>query len=160
MRYSRTPPARAKPGCASAKASPLSPLMRLAVGCVEWKPSAGRIDTPIVVNAAGPWASQIGEMVGIDVPVKPYRREIFVSEPFPRTIIGDAPLVIDLHVGWYFRREGEGILMSGEKDAHSSFDQYVNWPGFSNASRRLPCTACRRWRKRSSGRKHGADSTT
>jgi sarcosine oxidase subunit beta len=89
----------------------------------------GRIDTRCVVNAAGPWAAEIGAMAGIDVPVKPYRREIFVSEPFPPEVIGRIPLVIDLRTGWYFRREGAGILMSGAKDSRSSFDTYVDWAG-------------------------------
>jgi sarcosine oxidase subunit beta len=89
----------------------------------------GRIETPIVVNAAGPWAASIGHMAGVDVPVKPYRREIFVSEPVGTDVIADVPLVIDLQVGWYFRREGAGVLMSGAKDSHSSFDTHVDWAG-------------------------------
>jgi sarcosine oxidase, subunit beta len=87
----------------------------------------GRIETPVVVNAAGPWAAQVGRMAGVDVPVKPYRRELFVSEP--TDVIPDVPLVIDLHVGWYFRREGPGVLMSGARDTDSSFDTHVDWAG-------------------------------
>jgi sarcosine oxidase subunit beta len=88
------------------------------------------IRTGRVVNAAGPWAGPVGRLAGVDVPVLPYRREIFVSEPFdhlPRQL----PIVIDLHVGWYFRREGDGILMSGNKDHHSSYDTHVDWSGLS-----------------------------
>ena len=95
--------------------------------------TAGRIDTEIVVNAAGPWSGLVGRLAGVDVPVKPYRREIFVSEPFdelPRHF----PNVIDLHVGWYFWREGAGILMSGMKDDHSSFDTHVNWEGLAHVA--------------------------
>ena len=33
--------------------------------------SRGRLDTPIVVNAAGPHARAIGRMAGVDVPVDP-----------------------------------------------------------------------------------------
>jgi sarcosine oxidase subunit beta len=95
--------------------------------------SAGRIETPVVVNAAGPWSGLVGGMAGVDVPVKPYRREIFVSEPFeelPRHF----PNVIDLHVGWYFWREGAGILMAGMKDDHSSFQTHVNWDGLAHVA--------------------------
>jgi sarcosine oxidase subunit beta len=73
------------------------------------------IPTRVVVNAAGPWSGEIGRMVGIDVPVRPYRREIYVSEPFD-LLPKEFPLVIDLHVGWYVRRKGPGILMSGNKE--------------------------------------------
>src|SRR5690606_20552928 len=33
--------------------------------------TAGTISTPIVVNAAGPWAKSVGRMLGVDVPVEP-----------------------------------------------------------------------------------------
>jgi sarcosine oxidase subunit beta len=107
----------------------------------------GRIETPVVVNAAGPWASLVGHMAGVDVPVKPYRRELFVSEPFDA--IPEIPLVIDLTVGWYFRREGPGLLMSGAKDEHSSFDTHVDWPGLpriaAHATHRMPPLAAARF---------------
>src|SRR5215216_4939773 len=41
----------------------------------------GKISTRRVVNAAGPYARQVGQMVGLDVPVLPYRRHIFITEP-------------------------------------------------------------------------------
>jgi sarcosine oxidase, subunit beta len=86
-------------------------------------------------------------MVGVEVPVKPYRREIFVSEPFPA--IPEVPLVIDIAVGWYFRREGAGLLMSGAKDSHSSFDTHVDWPGLpriaAHATHRMPPLASARF---------------
>lgn len=113
--------------------------------------SAGRIETPVVVNAAGPWSGLVGGMAGVDVPVKPYRREIFVSEPFdelPRHF----PNVIDLHVGWYFWREGAGILMAGMKDDHSSFQTHVNWDGLAHvaafATHRHPALERARFGKR------------
>ncbi len=103
--------------------------------------TAGRIETPTVVNAAGPWAGPVGALASVEVPVKPYRREIFVSEPFD-ALPERFPLVIDLHAGWYFRREGPGILMSGAKDAHSSFDTHVDWGGLGKiaefATHRVP----------------------
>ncbi len=68
---------------------------------------AGRIDAEIVVNASGPWSGLVGALAGVDVPVKPYRREIFISEPFD-LLPKHFPNVIDLHVGWYFWREGAG----------------------------------------------------
>jgi len=105
--------------------------------------AGGRIETRVVINAAGAWAGAIGRMVGVDVPVKPYRRELFVSEAFDE--IPEIPLVIDLAVGWYFRREGPGVLMSGAKDNHSSFDTHVDWSGLPRiavqATHRMPALA-------------------
>ncbi len=92
--------------------------------------TSGRIETPVVVNAAGPWAALVGRLAGIDIPVTPYRRTTFISEPFDG-LPARFPLVIDLHVGWDFQREGEGIYMSGTKDRHPSFDLHVDWDGLA-----------------------------
>jgi sarcosine oxidase subunit beta len=40
----------------------------------------GNISTPVVVNAAGTWAPQIGAMVGVDIPVKPRQGQLLVAE--------------------------------------------------------------------------------
>ena len=88
--------------------------------------SAGDISTPIVINAAGPHAAQVGEMAGVEVPVKPFRRQIFFTAPFP-WIADSIPLVIDFHRGWYFRREGKGLLLSGPKDDFPSFHVDVDY---------------------------------
>ncbi len=45
--------------------------------------SKGKIKTDFVVDAAGPWSSFIGKMVGLDIPVKPRRGQIIVTEPQP-----------------------------------------------------------------------------
>ncbi|GBD10192.1 Hydrogen cyanide synthase subunit HcnC [Candidatus Thermoflexus japonica] len=70
---------------------------------------AGEIATPIVVNAAGAWAARIGQMVGVDLPIRPYRRQYLVTTPIPE-IPPDFPMVIDFARSLYFHREGEGIL--------------------------------------------------
>ena len=88
--------------------------------------SQGEIATPIVVNAAGPYAKLVGKLAGVDVPVKPYRRQLFFTAPFPH-IPDPIPLVIDFHRGWYFRREGAGLLLSGPKDSFPSFNIDVDY---------------------------------
>jgi sarcosine oxidase subunit beta len=40
----------------------------------------GTINTPMVVNAAGVWAPQIGQMVGLDIPIKPRKGQLLVAE--------------------------------------------------------------------------------
>ena len=49
--------------------------------------TAGRIPTKAVVNAAGVWSPEIGKMVGVDIPVKPRRGHIVVTEPVPHNVI-------------------------------------------------------------------------
>jgi len=49
--------------------------------------SAGRIPTKAVVNAAGAWSAQVGNMVGIDIPVVPRKGHLVVTEPVPDNLI-------------------------------------------------------------------------
>lgn len=46
----------------------------------------GHIDAPHVINATGPWAGQLAESAGVDVPVMPRRGFVLVTEPLPPTI--------------------------------------------------------------------------
>ena len=75
----------------------------------------GRIETPVVVDAAGPWLAIVGRMAGIELPVLPYRRQMFVTDPFP-AIPDPVPMVIDFQPSFYFRKEGPGILMGMTDD--------------------------------------------
>jgi sarcosine oxidase subunit beta len=86
----------------------------------------GRVETPILVNAAGPYAANVGRMAGIDVPVKPIRRQLFVTDAFP-LIPPSVPLTIDHKQNFYFRREGEAILFAGPQDELPSFDLSTNF---------------------------------
>jgi len=94
------------------------------VHAVETK--LGVIETPIVVNAAGPWAGQIGRMAGVDVPIVPSRRQIAVTTPLPE-VPPDFPFVIEFARSLYFHREGPGILtgMSNNNEP-ISFNQSVD----------------------------------
>lgn len=85
--------------------------------------------TPMIINSAGPWAGLIAQMVGLDVPILPYRRQIFVSgsfKPFKdRKYI--MPMVVDPSAV-YMRSEGDCILMGyTDKEEPTSFNQNVDW---------------------------------
>jgi sarcosine oxidase subunit beta len=42
-----------------------------------------KISTYYLVNATGAWASDIGKMVGMNIPIKPRRGQVIVTEPIP-----------------------------------------------------------------------------
>ena len=88
--------------------------------------SQGPIHARVVVNAAGAEGGLVGEMAGVDVPVRPYRRQIFVTGPVPE-FSQEPPLTIDYHRNWYFRGEMGGCLFSGPKDEESTFNTNVDW---------------------------------
>jgi len=88
--------------------------------------ASGPIHAPVVVNAAGAFAGRIGDMAGVDVPVRPYRRQLFTTLPVP-AFTPEPPLTIDYHRNWYFRGELGGCLFSGPKDEESTFNTNVDW---------------------------------
>ncbi len=49
----------------------------------------GTILAPLVINVAGAWAPLIGQMVGLELPIKPRRGQIAVSEPVAPYVKGD-----------------------------------------------------------------------
>jgi glycine/D-amino acid oxidase-like deaminating enzyme len=70
----------------------------------------GLIAAGTVINAAGPWAAEVAGWSGIDLPLRNRARTILVTGPFP-AIARDHPFVEDMASGWYFRPEGDGVLM-------------------------------------------------
>jgi len=102
-----------------------------------------RYRAPVVVNAAGPYADQIGALAGIVIPSKPYRRQVMVTEPVP-DLPETFPLTVDLDTGWYVHRQGKSaVLMGGtDKDRHPGYDTTVDWEAFDlvfqAAARRVP----------------------
>jgi len=102
----------------------------------------GRIETPLVVNAAGPQAPLIGRMVGLEVPVDPRRRHIFVTDEFAG-VRHPMPLVIDRKSGFYCRSEQRQVLMSaGDVGTTTEFSASVDWSMLGEtvdkAVRRIP----------------------
>lgn len=104
----------------------------------EVRTSKGNIATPVLINAAGPWAKSIGRMLGVDVPVEPERRHIFIASAPGGGSWDDARhrgrvpaskiLVIDFDSTFYFHREGGGLLFGmGDPDERPGFDITVRW---------------------------------
>jgi sarcosine oxidase subunit beta len=87
----------------------------------------GPVSAPVVVNVAGPWGGEVAEMAGLDLPVKPYRRQVFVTqafEPIPKPV----PMILDIEPAFYFRGEGPGILMGmSDADEPASFNTNVDY---------------------------------
>ena len=103
---------------------------------------AGAIATRLVVNAAGPWAPLVGRMAGLELPVDPRRRHIFVTDAF-EGIRHPMPLVTDTGSGFYCRSEQGAILMSpGDIGATTEYEAQVDWSmlelAVEKAIRRVP----------------------
>ena len=132
-----------------------------AGGISRVETTRGQVSTRTVINAAGPFAQSIGRMVGIDIPVLPFRRHIFITEPIAsmskacgkderaqtRKPHYDVPasriMVIDFETTFYFHREGAGILFGmSDPDEPSSYNTSVSWEFLEEVTRvavkRLP----------------------
>ncbi|MGH2377333.1 MAG: NAD(P)/FAD-dependent oxidoreductase [Candidatus Limnocylindria bacterium] len=87
----------------------------------------GRIPCATVVNAAGAWAAELGRMAGLDVPIRPLRRQIFVTAPLAE-LAHPIPLTVEFASSLYMHRESGGVLlgMADPADAPGYVDS-VNW---------------------------------
>ncbi|RTZ92142.1 MAG: FAD-binding oxidoreductase [Deltaproteobacteria bacterium] len=99
------------------------------------------ISTRCVVDAAGPYAGLVAEMAGVTLPIRPLKRQLFTTAPFPGLPV-EIPLTIDLHIGWYIRREGKGFLISGPQSEDYGFSLDTDFKGQQfaaiNAMHRIP----------------------
>jgi sarcosine oxidase subunit beta len=77
----------------------------------------GEFFAPLVINAAGAWAAQVGRMAGLDLPVDTWRHDtLFVRRPAE---IGPSHLtVIDDINDMYFRPETGGLTLVGLEDGN------------------------------------------
>jgi sarcosine oxidase subunit beta len=70
----------------------------------------GSISASTVVNAAGAWAAGIARLAGFDLPVLPYRRQVFMTNAID-TLPKSVPMIIDQDTLFYFKGYHPGILM-------------------------------------------------
>jgi sarcosine oxidase subunit beta len=86
----------------------------------------GFISTPVVVNAGGPWAGNIGKMAGLSIPIKPLMRQWLTTTPVP-DLPDDFPFMIDFSKSLYFHTEGKGLLTGmSNPNQKFGFDQNVD----------------------------------
>lgn len=71
----------------------------------------GDIETPIVVNAAGPWGCQVGRWVGVNDSIR-WSRETDLVLALPSGF-GSIPVVSDPAMRFYFRPQGGGSILAG-----------------------------------------------
>lgn len=108
----------------------------------------GEIEGEIVVNAAGYYAPQIGEMVGLEIPIKPKRGQLVVTEPVPEFIPRVAlstkylaakhnpeilenvnPRMKELGVGLAMEQTQKGNLLFGSTREFAGYDRRVTREG-------------------------------
>ncbi len=87
--------------------------LRYKGGVWEARSEDGSVSAPIVVNAAGAWAGQVGVMAGLsDLQLQPKRRTALLIESPEEFDVGDWPLVIDMDEQFYFKPDAGHLLVS------------------------------------------------
>ncbi len=96
----------------------------------------GVISTSRVINAAGSHSVPLARTAGIELPIKPYRREILVTEPLERFL---DPMIISFSFGIYFRQVRHGSIIGGfaYPDEQPGFDQTSSVDFLTTMSKKL-----------------------
>ena len=79
---------------------------------VSVKTSEGDIACEKVVNCAGQWARQVGNMAGINVPLQPVQHQYIITEAI-EGLAKDAPTIRDPDRRTYFKEEVGGLVLGG-----------------------------------------------
>lgn len=117
---------------------------RDAAGVKSVRTTGRTIATRTVVNAAGAWAGEVARLAGVEVPVRPWRRQVYVCRA-PAAAGREFPMVVDM-TGVHFRSEtGDLIVVGGATSSDTvTFDAtwdrsaFVDeiWPALAA---RVPC---------------------
>lgn len=90
----------------------------------------GFLQTRTVVNAAGPFAGEVGKMVNLDLPLEPVRRQKVYIETSV-TIPQAAPFTINVNNNSYWRPEPGGVIIgwvdSDEPVSQPSETVHTDW---------------------------------
>ncbi|HEV2439898.1 MAG TPA: FAD-binding oxidoreductase [bacterium] len=103
----------------------------------------GRIQTPVVVDAAGAWTRQMAEASGLRIPLVPTRHQLFVTEPLDGAR-PDLPLVRIMDAGIYVRPCDGGLLWGVFEEGPRFLDMDALGPRFDVKDTPLDAAVLRR----------------
>ena len=103
----------------------------------------GRIESPVVVDAAGAWARQVAASAGIHVPMVPTRHQVLITEPI-EGVRPELPIVRIMDAAVYVRPCWGGFLAGGYETEPTQFDMDAAPEGLldrGHARSTSPCCA-------------------
>ncbi|MEM7259384.1 MAG: FAD-dependent oxidoreductase, partial [Pseudomonadota bacterium] len=84
----------------------------------------GTVQATHIVNAAGTWGFEVGQMMGVNVPSVPVLHQYLVTESVPAITsrmaegLCELPIIRDPEESWYVRQERDGLIVGPyERDA-------------------------------------------
>jgi sarcosine oxidase subunit beta len=116
--------------------TPVTKILCQAGAVAGVETPSGVVATALAVLATGAFSRPLAASAGLDVPIESVRRCVYVTEPFAG-VPARIPMVIDFETGFYFRREGPGLIMGMRNpDEKPGLDTSVDWSFFEQVSRR------------------------
>lgn len=103
-----------------------NPVLSIRRDGVDWvvETPKGAIRARQIVNAAGTWGFEVGQMMGVNVPSVPVLHQYLVTDTVPdvaaRAAAGlpELPIIRDPEESWYLRQERDGLILGPyEKEA-------------------------------------------
>jgi len=89
------------------------------------KTNKGDIMTDKILIAAGAWSREIGKMAGVDIPVRPERHQILVTEPVNPKL---GPMIMSFAGNIYLQQEPGGEFIMGFGPAeHETYSVTSTW---------------------------------
>ena len=104
----------------------------------------GRIETRIIINAAGTFAADIGAMVNLTIPIKPRRGQVLVTEAtspiLKRCILSAMYIAVKFNpeiaeaggVGFAVEQTANGNILIGSTREFVGFDKHTTYEGVQN----------------------------
>jgi dimethylglycine dehydrogenase len=105
-----------------------NPVLSIRRDGAHWlvETKQGPIRAKHLVNAAGTWGFEIGQMMGANVPSVPMLHQYLVTESVPAVAdriakgLPELPMIRDPEESWYVRQERDGLILGPyEKDAQT-----------------------------------------
>ena len=108
---------------------PVTAVTTSAGAITGLRTAARHIETGIVVDAAGAWVRQVGELAGAWVAAAPVRHQLLVTEPLPGVPAG-APISRILDSAVYLRPARGGLMLGGFEAAPLAVNLRAEPPEF------------------------------
>lgn len=99
--------------------NPVRDLVRRPDGDWDVVTKNGTVRTPVVINAGGLWAREVGRMVGLELPLLAMEHHYLITEPLAEleALDTEIPHLIDFEAEIYTRQEGKGLLLGTYEQA-------------------------------------------
>lgn len=97
---------------------------------------ATTLEAATVVIACGPWSAQVGETLGVQLPVRPLVRQLLATGDLdlPERL----PMVLEAETGFHFRRRGKRLVLAMvDPEPRWGFDEVVDESLFDDRLARL-----------------------